>query len=389
MTTAVNGRDALDELRQRRAARRHRAGPDDAGDGRLGVSRRAARRSAARRHPAAGDVGRPEREGARDRRRRLRPQADRLPRAAAPASRASSDGPREQRLAAADRMAALGTLASGIAHEINNPLTYVIANLQTLAERAPRLDRPTDARACRSVVADALEGARADPQARQAGADGRRPASTRNGSRSWRCARRCRPRWRSPRTRSSTARTWSRDLDQDRPRARRPRAHRAAVRQPAAQRRPGDPRGARQRERGPRQRARAARPAARPSVEIEDTGRRHPARDPGADLPAVLHDQDRSGKGPGSGSRSAGASSPRSGGEISFPERAGGGTTFRVVLPTTDAGPHEAAPSSGWCRDGTPRPDRAIYRGDSFVSSSLLSRLRAAPTSVTGMFGFC
>ena len=41
------------------------------------------------------------------------------------------------RLATADRMAALGTLASGIAHEINNPLTYVIANLQTLADALP------------------------------------------------------------------------------------------------------------------------------------------------------------------------------------------------------------------------------------------------------------
>ena len=62
------------------------------------------------------------------------------------------------RLAVADRMAALGTLAAGIAHEINNPLTYVIANLQTLAQRlpacgGPALDELPD------IVADALEGA--------------------------------------------------------------------------------------------------------------------------------------------------------------------------------------------------------------------------------------
>ena len=81
-----------------------------------------------------------------------------------------------QRLAAADRMAALGTLASGIAHEINNPLTYVIANLQTLAEQLPASTDKTT-RELADIVADALDGARADPQARQAGADGvARPA---------------------------------------------------------------------------------------------------------------------------------------------------------------------------------------------------------------------
>ena len=43
-----------------------------------------------------------------------------------------------RRLAHVDRMASLGTLAAGIAHEINNPLTYVIANLQLLEEEMPR-----------------------------------------------------------------------------------------------------------------------------------------------------------------------------------------------------------------------------------------------------------
>jgi signal transduction histidine kinase len=55
-------------------------------------------------------------------------------------------------------MAALGTLASGIAHEINNPLTYVIANLQTLAERLPASPDRT-VRELSELVADALDGA--------------------------------------------------------------------------------------------------------------------------------------------------------------------------------------------------------------------------------------
>ena len=46
-----------------------------------------------------------------------------------------------KRLAHLDRMASLGTLAAGIAHEINNPLTYVIANLQLLEEEIPAYSR--------------------------------------------------------------------------------------------------------------------------------------------------------------------------------------------------------------------------------------------------------
>ncbi len=40
----------------------------------------------------------------------------------------------QQRLATAERLATVGTMASGVAHEINNPLSYVLANLAYLAE---------------------------------------------------------------------------------------------------------------------------------------------------------------------------------------------------------------------------------------------------------------
>ncbi len=45
-------------------------------------------------------------------------------------------------LAVADRLAALGTLVAGVAHEINNPITYVIGNLGEL-ERLCRAMRET------------------------------------------------------------------------------------------------------------------------------------------------------------------------------------------------------------------------------------------------------
>ena len=45
----------------------------------------------------------------------------------------------------ADRLTALGTLAAGVAHEINNPLAYVLLNLQYLLRELPRFDGSTEA----------------------------------------------------------------------------------------------------------------------------------------------------------------------------------------------------------------------------------------------------
>jgi PAS domain S-box-containing protein len=45
----------------------------------------------------------------------------------------------EQRLLIADRMTSMGTLAAGVAHEINNPLTFVIANASMLEDSLPSM----------------------------------------------------------------------------------------------------------------------------------------------------------------------------------------------------------------------------------------------------------
>jgi PAS domain S-box-containing protein len=66
------------------------------------------------------------------------------------------------KLLVSDRMASLGTLAAGIAHEINNPLAYVTGNLEAMAEAidaAKRAAVPADCDDLSSVVSDARDGA--------------------------------------------------------------------------------------------------------------------------------------------------------------------------------------------------------------------------------------
>jgi PAS domain S-box-containing protein len=59
----------------------------------------------------------------------------------------------ERRLQQSDRLATVGTLAAGVAHEVNNPLTYIIGNLE-LAMLAVEDDLPL-----RGLLQDALSGA--------------------------------------------------------------------------------------------------------------------------------------------------------------------------------------------------------------------------------------
>lgn len=64
----------------------------------------------------------------------------------------------QARLLLADRMASVGTLAAGVAHEINNPLAYVIANIDIANGELRRLDSPMVTRTL-SALAEAKDGA--------------------------------------------------------------------------------------------------------------------------------------------------------------------------------------------------------------------------------------
>jgi PAS domain S-box-containing protein len=66
----------------------------------------------------------------------------------------------EHQLVQADRLAALGTMAAGVAHEINNPLAYVMLNLEWVARKLPHVqDDPASLPAMMVMLDEARQGA--------------------------------------------------------------------------------------------------------------------------------------------------------------------------------------------------------------------------------------
>ena len=283
----------------------------------------------------------------------------------------------QHKMVQADRLAvAVGTLAAGIAHEINNPLAYVLLGLQYLERELPKLaTEPTrigdalerlaevrnGAERVGTIVRDLKTFARADEVKR--GPVGRYPARVREAA--LKIVRT---------TRSATARTrlasgdYRRVLPVD---GRNGRPSRAGVSESIGQRRA---RGVRT---GPRLRAKCAfrsgaTRTASSSSKSPTMARGSPERSLADTCSIPSSPRSRSAWGPGSGCRSARASSSPSGGDDRAREPAGA-----YDRPGDVAGLRERrrrAPAEG--RDPAPVPAR-LAQGTPRTASGVSQRVAA------------
>jgi PAS domain S-box-containing protein len=66
----------------------------------------------------------------------------------------------ERQLVQGDRLAALGTMAAGVAHEVNNPLAYLMLNLEWIARKLPTLEHdPAGLQGLTTMLDEARHGA--------------------------------------------------------------------------------------------------------------------------------------------------------------------------------------------------------------------------------------
>ncbi len=66
----------------------------------------------------------------------------------------------EQQLVQSDRLAALGTMAAGVAHEVNNPLAYLMLNLEWIARKLPSVaEDPSSLQGLTAMLDEARHGA--------------------------------------------------------------------------------------------------------------------------------------------------------------------------------------------------------------------------------------
>ena len=236
-----------------------------------------------------------------------------------------------QEIAHAGRVSMMGQLASGLAHEINQPLAAILRNAEAaelfLQHPSPDLDE------IRAILSDIRSD---DERAghvidRMRGLLKRQTLDTRPARRG-RARRRCRGA-RAGRCRDAAGEAGRRRAGRSAARARRPRADSAGAAQPHSQR---DGRAQRDEAGGSaRQRDRAARRSADRRDRRRRRRPRHPRRQARADLRPVLHDQaERHGHGPGDlphdrrGARRAAVGENKN----------GGGAAFRFTLPIAEEG---------------------------------------------------